>query len=390
MAEKFSLKDHLFNKEKVEHLAELIKSADTSFNEKAFIKDVLADFPNLELKARIVHIREMMHKHIAHNKHRSKASVLAYTEVLAILIASLPPELDPNKTDDDFGDFIYAPYSDYVAHYGCTKEYLTISLAALEEITKRFSCEDAIRYFIIAFKKETIQKMAQWSKSKNYHVRRLASEGSRPLLPWSARVHLESTEVIAKILDNLWLDSTRYVVRSVANHLNDISKQNAGLVIQTLKRWQAENKKQNKQSEKELKYLTRHSLRTLMKEGNSSAMKLLGYKIKHGASITNLKAKSKKIKMGEPLEFSFDIIANKEVRVLIDYTMYFASINGKQRSKVYRLKDLQLDAGKKVTLTKKHPLRANMSTIKLYPGVHKITLQINGVPSASLEFITDY
>jgi len=380
MSEKFSLKDHLFNKRKVEHLAGLVKGAYPDFKDTLFVTEVLGAFPQLELKARIVHIREVLKQYLPSD----------YEDALKTLVKALPPELDPAKSDDDFGDFIYAPLSDFVAHYGCKKEYLEISLNALEQMTRRFSCEDAIRYFIIKFEGETMQKMAVWSKSDNYHVRRLSSEGSRPLLPWSARVHLKSTEVIAKILSNLYADPTRYVVRSVANHLNDISKQNPELVIQTLKSWRAENKKTNKQSIKELEYLTRHSLRTLMKQGHADAMKLLGYKINHGAVVSNLKAKKENIKIGEPLEFSFDIAAAKDVRVLIDYTMHFASKgdkeNKKQRSKVYRLKDMQLKAGKKITINKKHPLRANMSTIKLYKGAHKITLQVNGVVSESLEF----
>ena len=55
----------------------------------------------------------------------------------------------------------------------------------------------------------------------------------------------------------------------------------------------------------------------------------------------------------------------------------------------FSLKDMQLKAHKKVTLQKKHPLKANMSTIQLYPGAHKITLQINGAVSELVSFVIE-
>ena len=132
-------------------------------------------FPTLELIQRIAHISSCLYEYLPD----------AYPAALDIILNSLPPALDPTKTDDDFGDFIFAPLSLFVATYGCTQNHLERSLQALKEITKRFSAEDAIRYFINAFPDETGSFLLGCAQDENYHVRRLASEGTRPKLPWS-------------------------------------------------------------------------------------------------------------------------------------------------------------------------------------------------------------
>lgn len=363
MTEKFSLKDHLFNKERVTYLADLIAAAHPSFNKTAFIKDTVQKFPELELKQRIRWIRDCLKQYLPED----------YPKALTILLNSLPPELDPKKTDDDFGDFIIAPIGDFVAKYGCTKDHLDISLSALKEITKRFSMEDAIRCFLKDYPNQTLKYIKKWSKDSNYHVRRLTSEGTRPSLPWSPKVHLDKEEIIDDVLSNLYHDNTRYVVRSVANHLNDIAKTNPDLVIQTLKQW----KQEGKQKEKELTFLIRHSLRTLIKQGHPDALALLGFSSNPDITVTNLSITNKEIHIGDAVEFTFDILANKDENLLIDYQLHFQTKKGELKPKVFKIKSVNIKKGETITITKRHPLRI-MTTKRLYPGEHKIILQING------------
>ena len=148
---KFSLKDELYNPKKVEKIAQEIKEVYPLFNNKRFIDDVLIQFPKLELKERIYHIREMFKKYLP----------LDYIKATNILLKALPPELDNTKNDDDFGDFIYAPYSDFVVTYGCSEEYLDFSLNALRDMTKRFSVEYSIREFINLFPIKTLAILEQ-------------------------------------------------------------------------------------------------------------------------------------------------------------------------------------------------------------------------------------
>ena len=179
---------------------------------------------------RIYRIVEMLEKYLIHSN-----DTLDYPSSLNILLSALPPEIDPDKHDDDFGDFIFPPYGYFVAKHGCAETYLDISLDALEQMTKRFSAEWLIRFFLNAFPEQTCAKMIEWSTSQNYHVRRLASEGTRPNLPWEKTVP-NYTQAI-QILDTLVADDRRFVTRSVANHLNDISKKGPDLVVVTLKKW---------------------------------------------------------------------------------------------------------------------------------------------------------
>jgi len=155
MAENFSLKDELFNPQKVNQIATEIKNVYQEFEQASFEKETVEAFENLELKERIVHIRDMLAKYLPND----------YQEATTIILKALPPELDPNKSDDDFGEFIYAPYGDFVTTFGCNEKHLTFSLNALREITKRFSVEYAIRDFINHFPEETF-KMVNYPIAK--------------------------------------------------------------------------------------------------------------------------------------------------------------------------------------------------------------------------------
>ena len=363
MAEKFSLKNELFNPKKVNQIASEIKAVYADFEQEKFEKEVTEKFPELELKERIAHIRDMFAKYLLSD----------YVEATNILLQSLPNELDPSLNDDDFGEFIYSPYSDFVVTFGCTEEHLDFSLQALREMTKRFSVEYAIRDFINEFPQETFDMLEACSLSENYHERRLASEGCRPKLPWGKKLNTSYEKPIF-LLDNLYADKTRFVTRSVANHLNDIAKVDAGLVIETLKCW----KDSKKQEEKEMGFMLSHSLRTLVKDGNVDALALLGYGANPAIEVENFRVNILDVSVGEALEFSFDIEAQEDEALMVDYILCFQTIAGKLIPKVHKIKKLNVKKGKRVNIKKKHPFKANMSTRKFYSGEHKLMLQING------------
>lgn len=367
----FSLKDLLFNEGKIKMLASRIKSTYSDFDDSTFVKNTVDKFPELELKQRIAWIREQLYIHLPND----------YPKAVDILIKSLPERLDPSRTDDDFGDFIYAPFADYVANYGVIPVHLDTSLSALREMTMRFSAEDAIRYFINAFPEETFEKFEAWSEDENYHVRRLVSEGTRPKLPWAQKIHIDIEKPIP-LLSKLYYDKTRYVTRSVANHMNDISKLNPDPVMDILESWQ----KSGKQEALEMDFIIKHSLRTLIKAGNERALEMLGFSKNPSIEISNLKIKDLNVKIGEALEFSFLINSKSDESLMIDYIMYFQNKNGQMKNKkVHKLKQVTLKSGEQYKVVKKHPLR-EMTTRTLYPGTHRVEIQINGGIVESLEF----
>ena len=361
--EKFSLKDELYNPYKVEMIAKEIQAVYSDFDTSSFIDDTLKAFPKQELKERMYHIRDMLKKYLPHD----------YREAVNVLLAALPSELDPSNSDDDFGDFIYAPYSEYVCAYGCNDEHLSFSLQALCEVTKRFSVEYAIRDFINTYPDETLSMLEKCAKSKNYHERRLASEGLRPKLPWAKKLSIDHKEPL-RHLDLLYSDSTRYVTRSVANHLNDIAKIDAPLVINTLNRW----KKQNKQEAKEMGFIINHALRTLVKDGNEEALAQLGYEKNPAITVESVTLKSDTVQVGKALEFEVALVAQDDAMLIVDYVMHFRTKAGALSPKVHKLKKLTLQKGQTITLKKKHSFKANMSTRTLYEGEHVLEVQING------------
>jgi hypothetical protein len=170
------------------------------------------------------------------------------------------------------------------------------------------------------------------------------------------------------------MDKTRYVTRSVANHLNDISKIDAPFVIETLKRW----KHSNGQDEKEMQFIMTHALRGLVKNGNKEALSLLGYNPNSSVELMNFMLKSSQIKVGESLAFSFVLKAKSKENLMIDYLIYFQSKSGKTLEKVYKLKKIMLYKDEKINLIKEHRFKENMTTRTFYRGEHQIALQING------------
>lgn len=362
MSEKFSLKDHLFNPLKVQKLSAELLLVYPAFEQKAFVAEVLGAFPQLELKARIDWISSCLRQYLPTD----------YRQALQLILAALPPACDPSLRDGDFGDFIYAPYSEFVAQYGCNADDLELSLQALKAITTRFSAEAPIRRFLNAFPEQTLAAMAQWATDSHYHVRRLVSEGTRPKLPWAPKISLPPAAALP-LLDALHADPTRFVTRSVANHLNDIAKIQPELVLQSLERW----RQQGQQRPEELDYITRHALRTLVKQGHADSLSFLGYHPEPQVVLSQFQLAETSVKLGQTLAFDFELSAQQAQRLVIDYRIHFQTAKGKQVPKVFKLKNLELMAGQRVQVYKKHPLRL-MTTKKLYPGEHLLELQING------------
>src|SRR5690606_35514298 len=106
---------------------------------------------------------------------------------------------------------------------------------------------------------------------KHWGVRRLASEGCRPRLPWGmALSHLKEDPLpIIPILENLKNDPSRFVRLSVANNMNDIVKDNPQTVIELAKKWYG--------TSKEVDWVIKHGCRTLLKQGNPDVMALFGF-----------------------------------------------------------------------------------------------------------------
>ncbi len=360
MAQGFSLKDQLFNAGKVHYLAGLFAAANPAFDGDLFERQVVARLTELELKQRISWIAECLGE-------RLPGSV---DEIAPTLRAALPPPLDPTLTDDDFGDFIFAPLGELIVLRGLDRP--DVSLDLIEEITQRFSMEWAIRPFLNRWPDLVLARMHRWAHHPSYHVRRLVSEGSRPRLPWGQSVAIDVTAPLP-LLDALHADRTRYVTRSVANHLNDISKTDPAVVMDRLEQWAG----QAMQERAELDWMTQHALRGLVKAGYARALSLLGFDA--GADIEVLRFDvPDRVAIGDALAMSATLRSATGARALVDYVFWRRRANGDLAPKVFKLKQLDLAQGSSSDLRKSHKLKGDATTFRLYPGPHRIELQING------------
>lgn len=300
-----------------------------------------------------------------------------FPDMAEALEASMPPPLDPARSDGDFGRFIHAVPGILAVRHGL-EHHRERALDLLYEATRRFSMEFYIRPFLNRWPDQTLARLEVWARDDNYHVRRLVSEGTRPRLPWAANITLDPA-VPMRFLDMLHADPTRYVTRSVANHMNDLSKLMPDRVVAHLRAWQD----QGRQEPREMDWITRHALRTAVKRGERPALDLLGYRPGHVvARVENLPAT---VTMGEVLEFTVVLEADEALPVLVDYRLRFARPRG-TAEKVFKLNSGKVTPGMPLRLSKRHLLKANATTYTLHPGRHALIVQVNGQDVADAEF----
>ena len=225
-----------------------------------------------------------------------------------------------------------------------------------------------------------MQRVRSWATHENYHVSRLASEGTRPRLPWGHNVGLTTDDTLP-ILDMLYADKTRFVTRSVVNHLNDITKKHPDAVIKRLDQWQAAGK----QSQKELTWMRKHALRGLIKAGHPAAMQHLGYRPDIAISDADISIRAV-IKRGEKISIAANFTPSDTGPMIIDDVVDYMKSNGNNAPKVFKLKVLEGKADQVITIAKSHHFNDTASTFRLYAGAHAVHLQINGRIVASAAF----
>ena len=369
MAERFSLKDALFNAETVGQLAREYAAGVPGFDPDRFQTAALAGFPDRELMARLEWLADCIEEQLSPD----------FPRMAEQLEAAMPAPLDPGLRDDDFGQFIHAVPGILAVRHGL-EAHRARAMTLLHRATQRFSMEFYIRSFLNRWRDETLSALQSWAEDDNYHVRRLVSEGTRPKLPWAKAVTLTPEQTLP-LLDRLHGDPTRYVTRSVANHLNDLSKTNDALVLERLAQW----KTQAAQTAKELDWMTRHALRTLIKQGHTGAMTALGYDGAMPVAVT-LDIETPQVARGAALNFTCTVASEVALPLLVDYRITFARPDGKQAEKVFKLKQGRTTPDKPFQVRKVHKLKGDATTFTLYPGTHHVTVQVNGVDRAQASF----
>jgi 3-methyladenine DNA glycosylase AlkC len=347
----------LFNEQTVGALAEAVQTAYGVFERETFLACVFdADWPARALKQRIRHITVVLHDLLPED----------YRTALDILRQAMP----------QVEGIVQWVFTDYVEVYGL--DDWEASIPALEEFTLRMSAEFAIRPFVVRYPVRTMAQMLAWAGHESAEVRRLASEGCRPRLPWGIRLQdlVADPSPILPILERLKNDESESVRKSVANNLNDISKDNPNVVLDLLRRWQADAADDVR---REVRWITGHALRTLVKQGHPQALALLGYGGADEITVHNLAVEPQSIQLGDKISLSFDVesLAGQPLNLMIDYVVYHMRANGALSPKVFKLSKRTIQPGEVLHIEKKHSF-ALVTTRKYYPGEHAIEPKING------------
>jgi 3-methyladenine DNA glycosylase AlkC len=342
-------------------IARAVAAVHPDFPHDAFLADARKGYAPLSLIRRGRHVADALRRHLPPD----------YPDALAILMASLA-HLPVGGTEQTLGSFLLLPYTQFVSEHGL--DHFEPSMAAQYRLTQLFTAEFSLRAFLDRHPDKTLALLRGWARDPSEHVRRLVSEGTRPRLPWAARLRAfqkDPTPVLA-LLELLRDDESLYVRRSVANNLNDIGKDHPERLVATANAWLDGASPQRQ-------WIVRHALRSAIKRADPGALSALGFGGSANVRVGEVAIRPKRAAIGGGLSIAFDVAnrAKKAQRVLVDLRVFYVKANGGSAPKVFKLTTLSLAPGETARVSKSLSL-AQMSTRKHYPGRHRVEVMLNG------------
>jgi 3-methyladenine DNA glycosylase AlkC len=357
---------HRFGRELLARIAAAIRPHHPAFDQGSFLQ-LAARLEPLEMKARVRLVRDELRARLPDE----------YPAALSVLLKSV--------RSGSLEGFELWPYTEFIQTYGLAAP--DISLEALKELTPLFTSEWAVRPFIPKFPAETLRFLLQCAADDDVAVRRWASEGTRPRLPWGERLHgfVRDPAPTRPILDRLRNDPELFVRTSVANHLNDIAKDHPDYVLKILRRWKGEAAANDVAK---IEWIARRSLRTLIKRGHPGALAFIGVSRNAAVALERFQIKQKRIKMGDRLDFEIEVRSSSRRRqkVVLDYIVHFVKANRTTAPKVFKLRTFDLPAGGTLRIRKAHHFKI-ITTRRYHPGIHALEIQVNGAARGKLEWV---
>lgn len=332
------------------------------FDPEQFTACILSPpWDELQLKARIHRIAEKLGEYLPKT----------FEDALQILFS----------INESCVGFPYLFLPDFVATYGRQKKHFELSMNALERFTQQSSSEFAIRPFLLHEPELVMEYMLKWSLHKNEHVRRFSSEGCRPRLPWGISLPMFKSDPspIFKVLENLRADPSLYVRKSVANNLNDITQNNPEAILKLAHKWIGYSS--------ETDWILRKGCRTLIRKANPTALSLFGYTdfSDENPLFRNviLTVNPHELQIGDSCEFNYsmDIVWNTLAHIRLEYGIDFIKSNGRSSRKLFFLFDKTVPGDSHLSGIRTHSFK-DLTTRRHYPGIHRITLLVNGKEAA--------
>jgi 3-methyladenine DNA glycosylase AlkC len=352
----------IYNEQFLRQFGEKVRAVYGEFDVDKFITAVIdKSWGELALKARMRRISEMLGSYLPS----------CYQEALDILFA----------IDETCLGFPYLFFPDFVAVYGQSEKDWELSMRALERFTVRSSAEFAVRPFLLRNPERMMGRMEVWAQHSNGHVRRLASEGCRPRLPWGEALIMFKRDPapVLRILEILKADASIYVRKSVANNLNDIAKDHPDLVLSTARRWKGLHPYTD--------WIVRQGCRSLIRKAHPGAMLLFGYAQAKGdmplATHAILSVEPPVVPIGGSCELQYElsIREGEPVHIRIEYGVDFVKAGGRLSRKSFLLSDKIVSGGAQLSGIRTHRW-SDLTTRRHYPGEHRIVLLVNGSEAA--------
>lgn len=342
----------IFNRDRLEHFARETTAIHPDFAGDHFLALASKGLDDLSIMQRLRQIAVSFH-----------ATLPGPLEKNIEILWALAPRINHG--------FASITLPEYVALYG--HDDFDLSMRALAYFTRFGSSEFAIRHFLQKDMTRTLKVMESWSQDDNEHVRRLSSEGCRPRLPWSFQLKglIADPAPVSKILENLKSDPALYVRKSVANHLNDITKDHPDWVLQKITGWDHNNTHSA--------WIIRQALRTLIKKGDARALAILGAGHKAEVSVKSFAVTPSALKLGGTVKISTHLVSTSEAsqKLVVDYVVHYVKKAGGTSKKVFKWKEILLDAGADIELSISRAIR-DFTTRVHYPGRHVVELIVNG------------
>lgn len=359
-----------FGAESAEILGKTIVESYPDFDLAGYVKEVEAEVEGLELKDRVMKMTVALRKRLPDD----------YKHAVQILVDSLGAEIEGD--DGMFTEGWYLmPVARFVEEYGL-HDWQT-SLDALNQITRRHTSEYAIRPFIEQHYGDVMPILGEWVHSPSHHVRRLVSEGTRPRLPWAKKLQMfiDDPRPALALLEPLRSDESLYVRKSVANHLNDISKDHPELVLDTVERWLQESPTEH------TRWIVKRGLRTLTKLDDPRVFELLGFTGGAFVELSGLTVASNELRIGEVQTFQFELTNthHQAHQIMLKYGVHLVRKNGKRNVKMFDLGSVEIGPNTSRSVDKSQSFKP-VSVRKYYPGRHQIDIVVNGLVKGSIEF----
>lgn len=351
-------------------LGERLKSAGVTLSLAAWQRALGGDFEQLGLMDRGRRLCVVLGQFLP-SDFRQAAPLLVQSMGLPM---GLDPRGEPVAPGDVASSFYHLPHSMYIAEHGLG--HLPEAMHAQHALTQRFTAEFSMRPFLQQHTQATLAHLAQWVSDPNAHVRRAVSEATRPRLPWAARLpdFVRDPAPVLPLLARLRDDSSSYVRRSVANHLNDIGKDHPDTLTALARQWLDDAPVPASRQA-----LLRHALRTAIKRGDTQALALLGHGQKSLLQIHSTRITPAQARIGEHITLHCELHnpSSQSASALADWRVHYVKANGSSSAKVFKGATVHIDAHGSGVLEKKLPLR-QMSTRIHHPGHHTVEIVLNG------------